>query len=158
MDDDEIILEDWKMTKDRIKHFDDVVMRTRLQGLPIATALQAAAFLTSDTVGRINVNILNLNIINLPVFSLIILAGLVYLIPVILLDAVHFKLLMQAVKHAQKIEQMSRFKEKLGITTALTGGWLTVLHAGGAAVAYFLIIIVGSYLVVTGPQIISNLS
>lgn len=157
MDDDEIILEDWKMTKDRIKHFDDVVMRTRLQGIPIATALQAAAVLTADTFEKIAVTIPYLNF-NIPLFSLIVLAGLVYLIPVIFLDWVHFILLMKAVKHALKIEAYPQFKNKLGITGALTSKSLTWLHKGGAIFAYLLIMTVGLIFVFSGPDIIKNIS
>src|SRR6266567_1441091 len=42
--DSELYLKDWEMTKDRIKHFDDVVIRIRTQGVPLATAILAAGF------------------------------------------------------------------------------------------------------------------
>jgi hypothetical protein len=37
----DLVLKDWEMTKDRIKHFDDATIRLRLQGIPIGTAIQA---------------------------------------------------------------------------------------------------------------------
>jgi hypothetical protein len=44
LSDEDLRLEDWKMPNDRVKYLDDTVMRTRLQGLPIATSIQAAAW------------------------------------------------------------------------------------------------------------------
>jgi len=78
-DDDLLQLEDWKVSKDRIKHFDDIIMRTRIGGLPIATGLQAAAFLTSNTIGKIQPEIFPFDI---TIFSLIMFASVLYLIPV----------------------------------------------------------------------------
>ena len=48
MNDEDLILKDWEMTKDRIKHFDDVIIRLRIQGIPIAAAIQAAGFASID--------------------------------------------------------------------------------------------------------------
>ena len=153
-DSDQIKLEDWKMTKDRIKHFDDVVMRTRLQGLPIASAIQASAFITADTIGKIELNIFGATF---PVFSVLVLAGLFYLVPVILLDVLHFSLLRKAVGHAISIEDHGIFKENLGITKALTSTRLTLLHSVGAYSIYALMILVGIFLIWKAPDILINL-
>ena len=81
LSDEDLRLEDWKMANDRVKYLDDTVMRTRIQGLPIATSFQAAAFTTlgakigDTTVGQTMVSIVGLN---LAVFQLIIGAGLAY--------------------------------------------------------------------------------
>lgn len=153
MDDDEIILEDWKITKDRIKHFDDILMRTRLQGIPIATALQAAAFITSGSIGKITVPVLGSD---WPIFSLILLAGILYLIPVLLLDLFHFSLLIIAVNHAKKIEE-ENFNQKLGITRALTKRWLTILHVLAYGV-YLAIFVIGLHLINQAPNILEKLN
>ncbi len=151
MDDDEIRLEDWKMTKDRIKHFDDMVMKTRVQGLPIATAIQAIAFATLTSVGKIQTNVLGL-----PVFSLIIIAGLIYLIPVLLLDILHLALLTKAVKHAKLIED-NYFKDKLTITNVLSDKKLTVLHVVGGLGIYAVVFGAGLYFLFVAPQILLQL-
>jgi hypothetical protein len=62
--DEALILEDWKMSNKRVEYLDDTVMKTRLQGLPIATGIQAAAFTTlgakigDTTVGQTSVAIM----------------------------------------------------------------------------------------------------
>jgi len=152
MDDKEIFLEDWKMTKSRIQHFDDVVMRTRLQGIPIATALQGVAFITSDSIGKMNIPIFDQT---WPVFSLIILAGMLYLIPVLFLDIFHFLLLLKAVKYAKKIEK-EKFENKLNITHAITSNWLTVLHLLAYGI-YFAILAIGYIFLKEAQNILAGL-
>jgi len=149
--DEEFKLEDWKMTKDRIKHFDDVLMRTRVEGIPIATALQAAAFVTAKDVGYIQTKIpLIFGTISLPVFSLIILASLAYLIPVLLLDILHFVLLKKAVEHAYDLEE--ELGNKIKITHKLTSFWLTLLHTVGAYLIYAVIFLAGIYFALFGAD------
>lgn len=139
-DDDAIILEDWKMTKDRIKHFDDILMRTRTQGLPIAAIIQGIGFFTKDRIGDIQISFAG---INTTVFPMIILAGLLYLIPIVTLDILHFKLLLLSVDRAKEIEELPKFKNKLKITHVLTNRGLSILHATGAYAVYGLIFIFG---------------
>ncbi len=144
-------LEDWKMTKDRIKHFDDVLMRTRVEGIPIATALQAAAFVTAKDVGYIQTKIPFIgDPISLPVFSLIILASLAYLVPVLLLDILHFVLLKKAVEHAYDLEK--QLGNKIQITHKLTSFWLTLLHTVGAYLIYGMIFAAGIYFAFFGAN------
>jgi hypothetical protein len=144
-DEENLRLEDWKMSNDRVKYLDDTVMRTRIQGLPIATSIQAAAFTTlgakigDTTVGQTMVSIGGLN---LAVFQLIIGAGLAYLIPVLLLDVVHYWLLLKAVDHTTKVED-TYFKDKLSITGILTHRKYTLMHTVGAYLIYAFIFIFG---------------
>jgi hypothetical protein len=137
------------MTKDRIKHFDDVVMRTRTQGLPLATIIQAAAFVTNQQIGSYSVFTINGFVIHL--FPLIMLAGLSYVISVLILDITHFKLLLKAVDHALTIEK-THFEGKLGITKALTTKSATWSHYIGAYLFYAVIIIFGSIFALLGPN------
>lgn len=136
----ELQLEDWKMTKDRIKHFDDVIMRTRVGGLPIATGLQTVAFLTSDTIGKIHPDLIPFN---LSIFSLIMISSVFYIIPVFLFDILHFQLLVKAVRHAREIEASDHFKGKLQITTKLTSHKLTTLHRYAGYAIYIAIMVTG---------------
>lgn len=143
----ELQLEDWKMTKDRIKHFDDVIMRTRVGGLPIATGLQTVAFLTSDTIGKIHPDLIPINI---SIFSLIMLSSVLYIIPVFLFDILHFQLLIKAVNHAREIEASDHFKGKLQITTKLTSHKLTVIHRYAGFAIYVAIMITGISFAIIG--------
>jgi hypothetical protein len=146
LSDEEILrLEDWKMSNDRVKYLDDTVMRTRIQGLPIATSIQAAAFTTlgakigDTTVGQTNVAIGDFNI---AVFQLIIGAGLAYLIPVLLLDILHYMLLIKAANHTKYIETQY-FKDRLSITSKLTASHYTHMHTIGAYLIYGFIFVFG---------------
>ncbi|MGI0013130.1 MAG: hypothetical protein ACREBU_06780 [Nitrososphaera sp.] len=144
--DDNLYLEDWKMTKDRIKYFDDMVMKIRVGGLPIATGIQGAAFVVDPA------NIASKTIMilgnELTIFQLIILAGLIYLIPVAALDVLHFYLLLKSVGRALQIEKMKQFKDKLAITHKLSSNWLTLLHILGGYGIYGLIFYFGGYIAI----------
>lgn len=142
MNEDDILLEDWKITKDRIKHFDDVIMKTRVQGLPIATTIQAAAFASLGSIGKISIQFAGFD---LHVFSLIIFAGLVYLVPILLLDLLHYKLLLKAVAHAKSIEERPQFVGKLEITHKLSSRGLSFLHAAGGYGVYIVVFASGIY-------------
>jgi hypothetical protein len=108
-------------------------MRTRIQGLPIATSIQTAAFTTlgakigDTTVGQTNV--FSIGDFHLAVFQLIVGAGLAYLILVLLLDILHYMLLIKAANHTKYIETQY-FKDKLSITTKLTASHYTHLYLG----------------------------
>jgi len=156
MDDDlSIKLEDWKMAKDRIKHFDDVIMRTRIQGLPIGTGLQAVAFITSNSIGRVQWDVSGY--FSIPVFSLIMFASVLYLIPVFLFDIVHFRLLILSVRHAREIENQSCFKDKLQITNKLTSPKLTRLHEFAGYGIYVIVIGSGILFGLFGSSFIDSL-
>jgi hypothetical protein len=134
---DDLILKDWEMTKDRIKHFDDVIIRLRLQGIPIGTAIQAIGLASFQYTQ--NIKILNI----LSAASLIVALGSIYLIPIFALDILHYTLLLISVEHARQIEAMPKYKGKLQITTKLTKPWLTKLHWFCAIAVYIGIIIAG---------------
>jgi hypothetical protein len=144
-DEDNLRLEDWKVSNETVKYLDDTVMKTRIQGLPIATSIQAAAFTTlgakvgETVVGQTNVAIGDFNI---TVFQLIVMAGLAYLIPVLLLDILHYMLLLKAVNHAKFIETRY-FKDKLSITSKLTASHYTHMHTIGAYLIYGFIFVFG---------------
>jgi hypothetical protein len=125
MKDEDLILEDWKMTKDRIKHFDDIVIRLRLEGVPITSAIIGAGLAsfqyTSKVVFRINNYALNAT-------SIVLLLGAFYIFPICILDLFHYRLLVIAVDHARSIEQEEKFKGRLQITTKLTSPTLTRIH------------------------------
>lgn len=146
MDDDEYVFEDWKMTKDRIGHFDDVLFRTRLEGLPISTGLQAAAFAVDGFVGSMHLAIFGHNI---PIFSLIMLASVFYLIPIMMLDRLYFTFLVTAVKHAKSIEEKN-FNEKIKITTKLTSLAHTKRHYTVMFLMYFVVMATGSFFFIMG--------
>jgi hypothetical protein len=129
MNDEDLILKDWEMTKDRIKHFDDVIIRLRIQGIPIAAAIQAAGFASINYTK-------NVFFLGCSLTSLILIFGSLYLLPILGLDLFHFRLLMISVNHAISIEQLPQFKNKLQITSKLTSPKLTKLHTILAAVLY----------------------
>jgi len=132
----DLILKDWEMTKDRIKHFDDVTVRLRLQGIPIGTTIQAIGLASFQYTQ-------NIRIWGVTATSLIIALGSIYLIPIFLLDILHYKLLLISVEHAKQIEAMPKYKDKLQITTRLTSPRLTILHWICAIVVYSGVIILG---------------
>jgi hypothetical protein len=138
MRDDDLVLEDWKMTKDRIKHFDDIVIRLRLGGVPIASAIIGAGLAsfqyTSTVVFRTNSYAINAT-------SIVILLGALYILPICVLDLFHYHLLLIAVNHARSIEQQERFKGKLQITTKLTSPTLTKLHRLFALIIYIAVFV-----------------
>ena len=136
MNDRDLILKDWEMTKDRIKHFDDVVIRLRIQGIPIAATIQAAGLASIEYTKDIIFCGLSLT-------SLILIFGSLYLIPIFGLDLFHFKLLIISVNHAKNIEDSSEFKGKLQITSKLTSPILTWLHTILAAAIYLILILFG---------------
>jgi len=125
-----LILKDWEITKDRIKHFDDIVMRIRVHGIPISTA-----FLT------IGWALISANP-ELKWVRYVFLFASLYLLPIAFLDFFHYSLLLKAVKHAQYIEN-NYFEGKLQITTKLTSPILTILHTVFAILVYAIVIIAG---------------
>ncbi|MCP8321727.1 MAG: hypothetical protein H3Z52_12435 [archaeon] len=142
MSDDELLLQDWLMTKDRIKHFDDIVVRIRIQGIPIATAILAAGLISYQYTKEVI-------FFGISAPALVVLAGTLYIIPILALDLFHFKLLMIAVEHGKYIENLPQFKGKLQITTKLTGRWLTIFHIVFAIAIYVVILVAGLSLLIS---------
>lgn len=134
--DDELILKDWEMTKDRIKHFDDAVIKLRTEGIPIAVAIQGGAWAALNYTKDLRIPILCWNP---TVVSIVFLLGFFYLLGIGMLDALHFHLLRIAVRHGRGIERLPQFKDKLLITTKLTGKGLTLVHFIGALITYVVV-------------------
>lgn len=143
-----LLLEDWKMTKDRIAHFNENLIRLRIQGIPIATAIQIGAFLISKDFSNKPICLPVIDI-SLSFINLIFFASAIYLIPIFLLDMFYFRMLLLSVKHAINIEKMKDFYGKLSITRSLTSKPLTTLHMAASIIMYIIIISVGIYLGIT---------
>lgn len=139
----ELYLKDWEMTKDRIKHFDNVIMRIRIQAIPISTAFLTVGWGLNETKATWT--------------PLIFLFACVYIIPVAMFDWLHYKLLRISVEHARDIENMAPFKGKMQITRKLTKKTLTRVHNIAIAIVYILVFVAGflSYLISTGVISIS---
>jgi hypothetical protein len=152
MNDDDLILEDWKMTKDRIKHFDDIVIRLRLGGVPIASAIIGAGLASFQYTSTLLFHIWSYTI---NATSIVILLGALYILPICILDVFHYHLLVIAVDHARQIEQQDKFRGKLQITTKLTSPILTKIHLSVAIIIYtfvFSIALILSYTVNALPK------
>jgi len=153
--DTELLLEDWKMTKDRIKHFDTMVMKLRVQGLPIAAVIQAIAFFVSSQADGISINILGYEF---SVFAIIVMTALFYLVPVLFLDVLHFLLLYSSVKHALQLEK-NHFNNKIQITHKLTNKFYTIMHIIGGYGVYALIYVIGIYFISLGsPESLASIT
>lgn len=159
MDAADLKLEDWKMSNDRVKYLDDTVMTTRVQGIPIATSILAAAYASIGAkIGDISIGQSMISIFGLDfsVFQLIIAAGLGYLIPVLLLDILHYRLLLVAVGYTRKLEES--FNNQLHITSELTAPHLTHIHTIGGYSVYGLIFIFGILFIFFGTPILKGVS
>ncbi len=136
----DIVLDDWKQTKENIRHFGNMLTQLRLQGIPIGTAIQAAGLITAPTTADIRFPIAGLEI---SVASIILFAGSLYLVPIFALDVFHFSLLLSAVFHAIEIEEKAVFKGNLGLTHALTSPKATFIHIFFAFFTYLVVILFG---------------
>jgi hypothetical protein len=141
--DELLLLEDWKMAKSKIEFFDDTIMRTRVQGLPIFSAIQAFGFLTSN-------NIFQIGNTAYPLGVYVMIGGLVYLTAILCLDILHYLLLVKARNRAIAIESTPAFKGKLMVTHVLSSRGLTILHSLGGYAIYFAFYLV-TILVLTNP-------
>lgn len=121
----DFVFEDWKMAKDRIKHFDDVVVRIRLQGIGIAAAIMSIGVASLEFTGVIRFAI---GPVTLTGAAVIVFLGSLYLFPVLALDWLHYKLLILAVGRAIEIENDPTYQGKLLITHTLTSRRLTFFH------------------------------
>ena len=124
----DLIVINWQTFKDRIKFFDDIIARLRLEGAPICIGIYTLGYFAQ--------------------FWIIYLLGIVYIIGIFILDYLHFKLLRVAVREAQKIED--KFEDEiLTVTKHLTTKWRTTLHYLGMLILYIIFIIVGIGLIVS---------
>ena len=128
--DGELYLKDWEITKDRIKHFDEIVMRIRVQDIPISSAFFIAGW--------------GLHNEGYQWAPWLFLLASVYILPIAAFDYFHYILLVKAVRHAIWLEQ-NKFDNKIQITQKLTSRWLSILHVGAAAGIYIVIFIASLY-------------
>ena len=138
MENDDLILEDWKMTKDGIAHFDDVVIRLRLGGIPIASAIIGAGLASFQYTSEIVFSIAGFTI---NATAIVILLGAFCLLPIFALDMFYYNLLLISVNHARQIEKQEKFKGKLQITTELTSPPLTWTHTAIAIIVYIAVLV-----------------
>ena len=111
----DLIVINWQTLKDRIKFFDDIIARLRLEGTPICIGIYTLGYLAQ--------------------FQIIYLLGIFYIIGIFCLDLLHLKLLLVAVKEAKKIE--GKFEDEiLTVTRSLTTNWRTTLHFIGIFILY----------------------
>src|SRR5437667_11909579 len=99
--------EDWKMAKDRIKHFDDVVVRIRLQGIGIAATIMSIGVASVRFTGVVRIMIGGLSVTGVAAIAFL---GSLYLIPVAALDWFHYKLLILYVERALEVENDAKYK------------------------------------------------
>ena len=137
-----IILEDWKMAKDRIDNFDKAILSIRLTGIPIVLVIIGIGVAIIDKTKEITIPILNCNGAVIPFV-----VAFLYTFSLLLLDGVHYSLLLKAVAHAQEIEQLSQFKDLLGITNKLTSKKLTFWHTVSLALIYGTILLLSLALI-----------
>ena len=133
LEDKDLVLEDWKVTKDRIKHFDDVVVRLRLGGVPIASAIIGAGLASFQYTSQI---VFSISKFTINATSIVILLGAFYLLPIFALDMFHFHLLVISVNHGRQIENQEKYRGRLQITTKLTSPTLTRMHTIIAVIIY----------------------
>ena len=118
----ELTIINWQMFKDRIKFFDDIISRLRLEGIPICIAIYTFGYLSN--------------------FWLVYLLGVLYVSGILCLDILHMRLLMISVNKAKNIE--SKFENSiLSVTTDLESGKRTFIHYFGAGILYGSLIIAG---------------
>ena len=123
----DLIVINWQTFKDRIKFFDDIIARLRLEGTPICIGVYTLGYLAH--------------------FWAIYLLGIFYIFGILCLDLLHFKLLLIAVKKAKEIED--KFEDGvLTVTKSLTTKWRTTLHFIGVVILYVVFIGVGIGLIV----------
>ena len=124
----DLIVINWKTFKDRIKFFDDIIAKLRLEGTPICIGIYTLGYLAQ--------------------FWCVYMLGIFYIFGILCLDSLHFILLMAAVKQAKNIEGKFE-KEILTVTKYLTTKWRTALHFIGVFILYAAFMIVGVVLIVT---------
>ncbi|HDQ07937.1 MAG TPA: hypothetical protein ENN44_04070 [Methanoculleus sp.] len=139
-DSDRLFIEDWKVTKDRIKHFDDIILKIRLEGIPIAVALFSLGYYLIPTLQTYEFPIFG-NAAPIPFLS-----ASLYICGLMGMDVVHFILLLDSVKHSIWIEDLPQFRGKLQITTKLTDDKITFFHILYTAMFYVSILAVSSYM------------
>jgi hypothetical protein len=127
----ELVLEDWKMAKDRIKSFNDQVNAIRISGIPLVLVIIAVGFVIIDKLNLITIPLINCNAAIIPfVFAAL------FTIPLCLLDIIYYNMLLKAVQHAHSIERREPFKHLICITDKITCPKLQVLHTTSLVALY----------------------
>lgn len=137
MDKTELLLEEWKITKDRISHFDEIVIRLRIEGISLALLIIGIGFTIVQYAPKVYVNLLQWS-----AAGLIFIFASLYLIPIFSFDMLHYYLLLKSVKHSIEIER-ELFLDKIAITQKLTAKTLTVIHSIFFIALYIVIITMG---------------
>lgn len=134
IDDKALYLEDYRMTQDRIKHFENILTRIRVGAFPVTAVFIGLAFgfLTFTDAKDISINIHGYNI---SIASLIFLISGIYFLSMALLDKFYYKLLQRVIEHAKYLEQ-NIFDNKLQITTKLTSNDSKNLHENARRLLY----------------------
>lgn len=126
----DLILLNWKTFKDRIKFFDEIISRLRLEGTPICIGIFTLGYLAQ--------------------FWVIYLLGIIYISGILCLDILHFWLLIVSVKKAKEIEE--KFEGNfLSVTQDLTSKLRTVFHILGVFILYIAFILAGIFLIIFNP-------
>jgi len=124
----DLIVTNWQTFKDRIKFFDDIIARLRLEGTPICIGIYTLGYLAN--------------------FCIIYLLGIIYIFGIFCLDLLHYRLLLIAVKEAIKIEE--KFEDEiLNVTKSLTSKKRTKYHSISLIILYVVFIGVGIGLIVS---------
>lgn len=129
-------LEDWKMAKERINQFDQTVVRIRMTGIPIILVIIGVGLTIADTISGYTVPVLNCRGAALPF-----LFAAIYIVPVAVMDIVHYHMLLLAVEHAKSIEDSESFCGLLGLTKRLTTKRLNIFHFVAAMMIYILLFV-----------------
>lgn len=125
------------MTKEQIRHFDDMIIRLRVEGISISLVIIGIGF----TIVQLAPNVV-IPIINWSAASAMFIFASLYLFPIFLFDMVHFKLLLTSVDYAISLENQY-FAGKIALTNTLTSKYLTWLHTGAFYFLYLVIIVIG---------------
>ncbi|MDD1702869.1 MAG: hypothetical protein LUQ31_07835 [Methanoregula sp.] len=129
-------LEDWKMAKERINQFDQTVVRIRMTGIPIILVIIGVGLTLADRLSGVTIPVFSCTGAAVPFLF----AGL-YILPVAMLDYVHYRMLQLAVEHAKSIENSDSFQGLLGLTNRLTTKQLNTGHFSAAMLFYALLFI-----------------
>ena len=137
MDSTELLLEEWKLTKDRISHFDEIVIRLRLEGISLALLIIGIGFMIVQYAPTVHVTEIDFS-----AAGLVFIFASAYLIPIFFFDMLHYHLLIQSVEHSISIEKMI-FSDRKSITQKLTSKFLTTIHSVLFIALYLIIISMG---------------
>jgi hypothetical protein len=132
---DSLNLKEWEMANDRIKYFNQMCFQLRERGFLVSGGIQAVALASINYTQNILIR-------NFSLTSLILYFGVLYLIPIILLDMFYFHLLRESVSYAIRLED-TYFQSRLGLTSKLTSSGKTLWHGFASLFLYAVLISFG---------------